>query len=443
MSAPTTFDHLLPALNSWMPAQRWFQGSEEPKSLSIRESQTLLEGGEEAPGMASLILDADGILWHLIVGWRPATGLPASVADRDGAVIGELGDGLVAYEATPDFELGAYLCQMVTGRAEPPSHIRPVGTEQSNTSLVCDDEIVVKVFRRIEPGPNPDVSVPSALTDAGFGHVPAVVGVWRRGELDLAVAQKYLTGASDGFALALASLRDCLRSRVVPEESGADFAAEAHRLGEVTGELHLALAKAFGRRDSEPKQWAVEIAGELDQAGLDRREARELLERLETMQSGGSLIRGHGDYHLGQVLRTDAGWFVLDFEGEPDRRAEERERPATPLRDLAGMLRSLDYAAAVGLGEQAAAERDELAPLADAWVSRNRDALQTGYLSVAGVEELLPAPADCAVVLAAFELEKAVYELGYERAHRPDWVHIPEAAIARLLGARVDDTGDG
>jgi len=427
---PQDLARLLPALAAWLPGQRWYLGSSAPGQLEVVDVEVLLDGTGTAPGLASLVVRADGVLWHIPVGWRQAADLPPAVADREGAVIGEMRQGQLAYDAAPDFELAAYIYQLVTQSAEPPEHIRPVGTEQSNTSLICDDSVVVKLFRRIEPGPNPDVSVPEALSEAGFEHVPSVIGAWRRGDFDLAVAQTYLSGASDGFALALASARDCLRSRTLPEEAGSDFAGEATRLGEVTAQLHLALAEAFGVTAASPKEWAADLAADLDRDGL---QAGQLLDRLENLSEPGCLIRAHGDYHLGQVMRTDTGWYVLDFEGEPDRDAAERDRPATPLRDLAGMLRSLDYAAAVALSEQAEAEREELAPLADAWAARSRDALQLGYSGCEGIDALLPGSTERPVVLTAFELEKAIYELGYEQAHRPDWAHIPEAAISRLL----------
>ena len=144
----------------------------------------------------------------------------------------------------------------------------------------------------------------------------------------------------------------------------------------------------------------------------------------------GPAIRTHGDYHLGQVMRTDAGWYVLDFEGEPDRPLEERQRPTSPLRDVAGMLRSLHYASAVALAERDGPEFEQPAA---AWEARNRQAFLDGYLPAATKGGILPADqASVDAVLAAFELEKAVYELAYERAHRPDWVHIPQAAISRL-----------
>ena len=144
-------------------------------------------------------------------------------------------------------------------------------------------------------------------------------------------------------------------------------------------------------------------------------------------------MRIHSNYHLGQVLRTDAGWFVLDFEGEPARPLAERQLRSSPLQDVAGMLRSFRYAAAVALAERDELEHAELAPLAEVWAERNRQAFLGGYLATEGVEALLPNSGDRHTVLAAFELDKAVYEVLYEWAYRPDWVHIPLGAVRRLL----------
>ena len=424
-------------LPQWLPRQRWYASSESPRRVEIVDLDVLLKGDNEGPGLLSLIVRADEIDWHVPVGLRPVDDVPPSVADREGAVIGEVTlegrDVATAFDPAPDQELAAHFHCLVTGAGEPPGHVRPIGAEQSNTSLVSDDRVVVKLFRRLVPGPNPDVQVPSALSSAGFPSVPPVQGVWRRGEYDLAVAQAYLPGASDGFALALASLRDCLSTGLPPQASGGDFGAEAFRLGQVTGELHVAMAEVFGQEPGSPKQWSTDLAGDLDRVGVGSARASGLIERLEAVEAPGAAIRGHGDYHLGQVLRADAGWFVIDFEGEPDRSAEERARMTSPLRDVAGMLRSLDYAAAVALREQVDDDRDRLEPLAAAWVSHNSDALERGYASAEGIDGLLPAPADRAVILAAFSLEKAAYELAYERAHRPDWEQIPAAAIELLL----------
>ena len=426
-------------LPDWMARQRWYASADAPGRLEIVDLEVLLAGDEQAPGLLSLIVRADDIDWHVPVGLRPVDEVPPSVADREGAVIGQVtlasGQAATAFDAPPDQELAAHFHRRVTGSSEPPGHIRPIGAEQSNTSLVSDDKTVIKLFRRLVPGANPDVEVPSALSSAGFSSVPPVRGVWRRGEYDLAVAQAYLPGSTDGFALALASLRDCLSTGLPPQASGGDFGAEAFRLGQVTGELHIALAEAFGQEAASPKGWAADLVTDLDGVGIGADRASALIERLEAVGAPGVAIRGHGDYHLGQVLRADAGWFVLDFEGEPDRSAEERARRTSPLRDVAGMLRSFEYVAAVALREQVEADREELEPLATAWVSHNVDALERGYGSVAGLDALLPAAPDRVIVLAAFSLEKAAYELAYERAHRPDWEHIPAAAIDRLLAS--------
>ena len=425
-------------LPEWLPRQRWYSGSQSPTKVEMLDLDVLMEGAAATgPALLSLIIRADGIDWHVPVGLRAPEEVPPSVIDREGTVIGRVtlpgGREVLAFDAPPDQELAAHFHCRVTGSPKAPGHIRPVGGEQSNTSLVSDDNMVIKLFRRLVPGANPDVQVPSALSAAGFPSVPPVQGVWRRGEYDLAVAQSYLPGSSDGFALALASLRECLGSGLPPQASGGDFGAEAFRLGQVTGELHVALATAFGQEPGEPKQWSTDLAADLERVGIEATRAAELIERLEAVESAGAAIRGHGDFHLGQVLRADAGWFVLDFEGEPDRSADERARFSSPLRDVAGMLRSFEYVAAVALREQVEDDRDRLEPLAAAWASHNTDALERGYASAEGVESLLPSAADRAVVLAAFSLEKAAYELAYERAHRPDWEDIPAKAIERLL----------
>jgi maltokinase len=157
-----------------------------------------------------------------------------------------------------------------------------------------------------------------------------------------------------------------------------------------------------------------------------------ILETLRRLGDVGPSLRIHGDYHLGQVLRTDSGWYVLDFEGEPDRPPEERRRRFSPLRDVAGMVRSFHYASEVALFER---ERDgDCETLAHAWEERNRKSYLEGYIRTATKGGLLPDPAATQAVLDAFELEKAVYELNYERAHRPGWTRIPLRALTRLGG---------
>ncbi len=264
--------------------------------------------------------------------------------------------------------------------------------------------------------------------------------------------QPFLAGGVEGWALALTSLRDLFGVHdtqsvpVITEASmpppaldpgaaGGDFAAEARRLGETTAGMHVALASAFGESPGDAAAWADDIWAQVDKVShpdFDKDSAGHVVEALRRVEPGPA-IRVHGDYHLGQVMRTDAGWYVLDFEGEPARPLAERRRPSSPLRDVAGMLRSFHYASQVAL-----LERDsEFGSVGAAWEGRNRQAFLDGYLPGAAEGGVLPHEGEAVdAVLAAFELEKAVYELGYEQAHRPHWESIPLAALRRLRRAR-------
>jgi maltokinase len=418
-------------LPDYLPRQRWFAGQEAGEAAVAR-----LE--EAAPGLGWALVESGGSTYQLVIGTRPATEPPPFVQGQESAVLGTI-DGLLVYDATLDPELGLALLGLVAP-GESAEHVRPTGAEQSNTSLVYDNRLILKLFRRLAEGPNPDVEVVTALSKVGFENTPGPAGVWRREPYDLAIAQQFLAEAADGWSLALTSLRDLYGSDCEdPGDCGGDFAPEAERLGQTTAGLHAALADAFGRTPGDPTAWGALVeaqlgrlrAGDVDGAAADRfvRALRDV-----APVDAGPAIRVHGDYHLGQVLRTDAGWFVLDFEGEPARPLAERTAPSSPLKDVAGMLRSFHYAAQVGLTERAEANQERYLPLADKWEARNRRAFLRGYLDPAREAGLVPA--DDAVlerVLTAFELDKAVYELLYERSHRPDWAVIPQSAIARLL----------
>jgi maltokinase len=166
--------------------------------------------------------------------------------------------------------------------------------------------------------------------------------------------------------------------------------------------------------------------------------ASKLLEQLEAVEDPGPALRVHGDYHLGQVMRTDTGWYVLDFEGEPARGKAERLAFTSPFKDVTGMFRSFHYAAAYVLLEQESNEREQLQPLADGWEQHNRSAFLDGYFATAGIADLLPErPEVRDAVSLAFELQKALYELAYEKAYRPDWVPIPAAAVQRILAGSI------
>ncbi len=438
-----------------LPRQRWFAGTDEPASVDVLAAEVLRDGW---PRLERLVVAADGSCYQLLVGLRPVPEQLDFLRGHDEAVLGTVdvdGDaeatgGLAtAYDATFDPDLGLHLYWHVTGGDEDARRVRPIGVEQSNTSLVYDERVILKVFRRLLAGPNPEVEVTSALNAVGFAWVAEPLATESGHGFDLALLQPFLAGATDGWALALTSLRDLFgvhdtQSMPVidlsapppaadPGQAGGDFAAEARRLGETTAAMHVALAEAFGREPGDAGRWADDIEAQARGSLADVVPALAVLEELRQADPGPA-IRAHGDYHLGQVMRTDAGWYILDFEGEPDRPLEERQRRTSPLRDVAGMLRSLHYASAVALTER---DGDEFDLPAEAWESRNRRAFLDGYLPAAAKGGILPRTrASVDAILAAFELEKAVYELSYERAHRPDWEHIPRTALRRLAVGR-------
>jgi len=320
--------------------------------------------------------------------------------------------------------------------------IRPMGAEQSNTSIVFGERLVLKVYRRVGAGPNPELELLRFLTERGFEHVPALAGWYeysgRLIDATLGLAQEFVAGGVDGWELALSDLGSSSPER---------FEARARALGEVTGALHSALSSDAHDPAFAPEQTSAESLGlltatvdeEIEQMFLDLPETgalaplagrgQEVRERLGTLTHAGSagrVIRHHGDFHLGQAILAGERWVLLDFEGEPARSLTERRRKRSPLRDVAGMLRSFSYAAS-------ASRIMHGTPAPEGWEARVRAAYLEGYLGA--VEQSLLPPGRLATerLLAVFELEKAVYELRYEMDNRPDWVDIPVAGILRLL----------
>ena len=319
---------------------------------------------------------------------------------------------------------------------------RPVGGEQSNTSLVFDDELILKVFRRLEPGVNPELEMLRFITEHGFGNIAALGGwyAYSGGPLSatLGILQEFVRNAQDGWELALEEIG------TAPER----FLTRLRRLGEVTGEMHSSLGSdpndpAFG-----PETPSVESLGlltatvdeEIESVFLelpedDERlapilgrgeEVREQLRMLTHAGATGMIIRTHGDYHLGQTLWSEDDWVILDFEGEPARAVTERRRKRSPLRDVAGMLRSFAYAAIAG-------ELLHDTPAPAGWEEQARTQFLEGYLETADPALLPSGSVAIERLLTVFELEKSVYELRYELDNRPDWVVIPVAGIQRLI----------
>jgi maltokinase len=439
---PDGLEGLIPA---YLGPQRWFRGAEAPKPdlVQVARSRVLWTATEPGFRLWHAIADVDGATYQLLIGERPAGDRVDFLHGREEAVLGSLASSLF-YDAVLDSELTRVLLEVASGGAEKARLARPISAEQSNTSLVFDDRLILKVFRRLHAGPNPDVEVTTALVTAGFEHVATPLVTWQEEPYDLAFGQQYLAGGSEGWALALTSLRDFYSSDCdYPAEAGGDFAAEANRLGHVTAEMHLALDTAFGTGPGTQTgaSWAAlvdRIEARLDAArdvaGTNLSQAAAaLVARLRAVVDPGPAIRVHGDYHLGQVMETDTGWYVLDFEGEPARPLGERTLMTSPLKDVGSMLRSFDYAARYALTERTADELSDLEPRAEAWVAHNRQAFLEGYRDVAGIDSLLAGPTSTPVVLLAYELDKALYELDYERSHRPEWVPLPLGAIHRLV----------
>jgi len=324
--------------------------------------------------------------------------------------------------------------------------------EQSNSTVMFGEDALMKMFRKVTPGVNPDVQIHEVLTRAGSDHVAALYG-WLdtvvKSPLDgsdtvvqLAMLQQFLRTASDGWELARASVRNLYaEADLHAYEVGGDFAGEAARLGEALAETHATLASAFptssrsaaemaalARRMGERLDEAVDVVPELAAYTPGLRSTLEAVSVLD----GVEVQRIHGDLHLGQTLRTVKGWKLVDFEGEPAKPLAERLLPDPVWRDVAGMLRSFDYAAAVverELGEGDPEGAEQRAYRAHEWSQRNREAFVTAYAG----RELTPFEQ---VLLDAYEVDKAIYECAYEARNRPSWVEIPLAAAARLAGGR-------
>jgi maltokinase len=430
---------LAAALADHLPRQRWFDGSERPAELRSVSQEVIREG---EPALVHVVVETGTGRWQLVLAVRPAGSWAGAWVGTPEAGVGELdteqGRSLV-YDALIDADVGLGLLAVVAPEVHA-ERARPLlGVEQSNSSVIFDEAVILKLYRRLLDGPNPDVEVTRALADAGFENVAEPLGEWRMDGRDLAVVNRFLSNGTDGFHLALTSLRDLYGARTEPGSAGGDFAPDARRLGIITAHMHLAMAAAFGTGPATPEAWADEAVASLEGADLgdvDPRAVRRAFTTLRDLDDAGASLRTHGDYHLGQVLRTDAGWFVLDFEGEPLRPLEVRRRATSPLRDVAGMLRSLHYAAAVALRQWNDDGDEEVVRLADAWERHNAFAFLEGYAAAEGIDGLLPEEEGArAVVRRAFELEKAVYEVRYERAHRPEWVGIPLGAVRSLVAA--------
>jgi maltokinase len=455
-----TFEDTLAA---WLPSQRWYSGiSATVRDLSITADTTLAAGDPELRHLIVTVSSGGrATRYQVLAGIR--SHVPDSLRH---AVMGPAGAGRTAYEALHDPQLTKILLRAIADQAtvgrvrfgrEPGAVIDTsldslmLTAEQSNTSLIFGDSAILKVLRRVFPGCSPELEVTSALARRGSKHVAEPFG-WIETTTDsgepalLAILSRYLPGASDGWSLAATSLRDLYsgdgvqeQGTIRPDQAGGDFAGEAFRLGRATAEVHADLAAAFGVTELAPgalRDLAGQMARRLDIADAEVPELHPYAAKVracyaDLAATGGPVPvqRVHGDYHLGQVLRTATGWVVLDFEGEPAVPLEERRAPSVALRDVAGMLRSFDYAARHQLLDRPDAEK--LRDLADEWVERSQAAFCKGYAEAGGMD-----PQAHGTLLRALMLDKAVYEVVYEARHRPSWLSVPLDSIAASLWIR-------
>ena len=445
----------------WMPHQRWF-GSKGREWAGVTEDGFLLDRGNPVLSVHRVRVEyTDGGRETYLVplSWRdhPAEELNSAFV---GAVPND-GRETYAYDAMRDRESTApWLIHLVNASTIGPMHFHPAGVayipeglpgdivsgEQSNTSLIYGNEAILKLFRRLEPGLNPDVEVHAALRRTENQHIAPLLG---HIEIDdpadpdappatVAMLQTFVPNASDGWRLATASVRDLYaEGDLHADEVGGDFAADSERLGAATASVHADMAKVLPTEPADAG-WYATVAGQMNER-LDA--AIEIVPQLADHAEGIRALyasvaastepvvrqRVHGDLHLGQVLRTATGWIVLDFEGEPARPLAARRELDSPLRDVAGMLRSFDYAARHMLVEQP--EDAQRAYRAQEWAERNRDAFCTGYSTASGLD-----PCGGSPLLRAFEADKAVYECVYEARNRPHWLMIPLTSLSRLTG---------
>jgi len=460
---PVGAQAVLGVLGPWLPAQRWYPVK------GVATQVRLVRAVPLAPGVVSLLLDVvratdDGLppaptpdapLLHVPVVVEPAPpdgrSSPASAVGslvrdgltfvvHDGARHRAFWSAVLSEASWEDGGGGAAGPAAPSGGADL-AGARVVAGEQSNTSVLMPQVAggaILKVLRTVAPGPNPDLDVPRALARTGWHGVPRPLAWWSVDaapdtseaspvELHLAILSELVPRADDGFELACAFAG-----------RAASFAEHAAALGSLVAQLHAALRRAYGTGPVVDGGWllddlrarAVRAVGEAPVLGRREASIAAVHARAEAALAVSGdrhtlprLQRIHGDLHLGQVLHGADGWWVLDFEGEPLRPVAERTRPDLALRDAAGMLRSFDYAAAVGRAH------------GTRWASDAREAFWGAYRAGSGGD---PATASAPgggqdELLAALELDKALYEVVYEVRNRPDWVGIPLAGVDRIL----------
>lgn len=428
----------------YLESRRWFGGKGLPiKVVQVMEQALIPRAGHDGDAFSLLVLEV-----HYALG-RAERYLAALTSGPNGELI----------EALDDDELARALLTLIREQKTLPTgggtlrgeflgdggalkevgaqpRVRRISAEQTNTSMVFDDKVILKLIRQIDLGYNPEWEMGRFLQKHGFKFTPRMLGgIVLEGTVHstVAVAHEFVKVDSDGWDWTVEQLKRAT-------DAQPDFLDEVRKLGACLGELHRVLTletedaafspEPIGREDLE--RWASSIIGELGVTAAAaaervpdlRRRHEELVERINRLTAidpSGMKIRTHGDLHLGQTLRSNGGWLIFDFEGEPIRSYAQRREKQSPLRDVAGMLRSFAYACAkVEMG--GAPEGKRMGP--------TRGAFLEGYRSTATAPGLLPSdPKAFDVMLETLEIEKLLYEIRYELSHRPDWVRIPARTL--------------
>ncbi|MEK6375187.1 MAG: maltose alpha-D-glucosyltransferase [Acidobacteriota bacterium] len=492
-------DALAGAIARYVRSRRWFAGKARTiTSLSVRDAVPL----DRDAGYLALVdieyADAEPDVYLLPLGMTQARR-----ADEEGTrsttLIARLRDGCLLYEAVADPKFAAALLETIGRRRQPAGERGLVGVpargfrelrgtgelpsqvlkaEQSNTAIIYDEVFFLKLFRRIESGINTDLEMTQFLNETSFAATPQVAGSLEyRGAGEpatLAILQKYIPNSGDAWTYTLDAIsrffEDVVSGASTADELGQEtiggYLADAETLGRRTAQMHIALASrddipAFAPEPFTPhyqrsiyqsmRSQAVQTMQLLRRRAKGIEEADALLAREQEVQQRirrvldgritGLRIRIHGDYHLGQVLRTGNDFVIIDFEGEPSRPLSERRIKRSALRDVAGMLRSFHYApyAVVhGQSQGSVIRSEDIAALetgARFWHHSVSEAFLRGYLAESGAAAHLPRTRDeLRVLLDAYLLEKALYEIVYELNNRPEWVTIPLRGVLELLG---------
>ncbi|HKN97082.1 MAG TPA: aminoglycoside phosphotransferase [Pseudonocardiaceae bacterium] len=443
------------ALVDWLPRQRWFGDKGRPiRSVDLTVAAEFATRRDRR-GPCGLLAVADVHFADSPAAnrYQVPLGLCHTPPDAESMVVTRV-DGVVVSDATALPELTTELlgliahdavCGSVRFASEPQGELafahrsglrsRRSTAEQSNTSVIFGDRFIMKLFRRLHAGVNPDLDLHRALHRSGSQHVAPLLGAIE-GDLDgspvtYAMLQSFAADSTDGWDLAVADV-----GGVIDGDDTARFGTEARLLGNAVASVHQDLAGEFGvspMSATDLGRLCDLLLAKMD-AALGTvpalRSYADFLRRAFTAVGdqlpGVPVQRIHGDLHLGQVLRTPARWLLVDFEGEPALPLADRVAPRSPLRDVAGMLRSFDYAAGYGIRR---AERPDPGAVdrAAEWATAMRNEFCRGYAAIAGAD-----PRENAVLLRAYELEKLVYETGYETRNRPAWARIPLRTL-RLL----------